>query len=73
MNSEKNQEPNFYYKDMKIQPIEYILTNNLNFLEGCIVKRISRYISKKDPIKDLEKIKYEVDLLIESIKSKKDI
>jgi hypothetical protein len=49
---------------MKIQPVEFITANRLSFLEGCIVKRISRWRSK-DGLKDLEKIKHEVDLLIE--------
>ena len=53
-----------HYKDMKIQPVEFINANKLSFLEGCIVKRISRWRSK-DGLKDLEKIKHEVDLLIE--------
>jgi hypothetical protein len=53
-----------HYKSMKIQPVEFITANNLSFLEGCIVKRISRWRSK-DGLRDLEKIKHEVDLLIE--------
>jgi len=58
-----------HYKDMKIQPVEFITTNNLGFLEGCIVKRICRW-REKDGLKDLEKIKHEVDLLIELNKLK---
>lgn len=53
-----------HYKTKKIQPVEYISANNLNFLEGCIVKRITRW-RDKNGIQDLEKIKHEVDLLIE--------
>lgn len=53
-----------HYKKMKIQPVEYITQNGLGFLEGCIVKRITRW-RDKDGIQDLEKIKHEVDLLIE--------
>lgn len=53
-----------HYKHMKIQPVQFITANGLSFLEGCIVKRISRWRSK-DGLKDLEKIKHEVDLLIE--------
>ena len=29
-----------HYKNFKIQPVEFITMNNLNFLEGCIIKRI---------------------------------
>lgn len=53
-----------HYKSKGIQPVEYIAANNLNFLEGCIVKRITRW-RDKDGFTDLEKIKHEVDLLIE--------
>jgi len=52
-----------HYKTMAIQPVEFITANNLGFLEGCIIKRISRWRSK-DGLKDLNKIKHEVDLLI---------
>jgi hypothetical protein len=56
-----------HYKGKRIQPVEYISANNLNFLEGCIVKRITRWRDKegKSRFEDLEKIKHEVDLLIE--------
>jgi len=53
-----------HYKDMRIQPVEFIHANGLGFLEGCIIKRICRWRAK-DGINDLEKIKHEVDLLIE--------
>ena len=53
-----------HYKGKAIQPVEYIHANKLNFLEGCIVKRITRW-RDKDGFQDLEKIKHEVDLLIE--------
>jgi hypothetical protein len=53
-----------HYKAKKIQPVEYIHANDLGFLEGCIVKRITRW-RDKDGFQDLEKIKHEVDLLIE--------
>ena len=53
-----------HYKDMKIQPVEFIHANNLGFLEGCIIKRICRWRAKNG-VEDLEKIKHEVDLLIE--------
>lgn len=56
-----------HYKDKRIQPVEYIAANNLNFLEGCIVKRITRWRNKpaNKRFEDLEKIKHEIDLLIE--------
>lgn len=53
-----------HYRKLAIQPVEFIHANNLGFLEGCIVKRISRW-RDKDGIQDLQKIKHECDLLIE--------
>jgi hypothetical protein len=52
-----------HYKNKTIQPVEFSHANNLGYLEGCIIKRITRW-REKDGIKDLEKIKHEVDLLI---------
>ena len=53
-----------HYKKMKIQPIEFIHANNLPFIEGNIVKYITRW-REKNGLKDLEKVKHYVDLLIE--------
>lgn len=32
-----------HYKKMAIQPTEYIISNNLTFPEGCVIKYISRH------------------------------
>lgn len=53
-----------HYKNKRIQPVEFSYANNLNGLEASIVKRITRW-RDKDGFQDLEKIKHEVDLLIE--------
>lgn len=53
-----------HYKDLKIQPIEYIHANGLNFLEGNVVKYITRHRNKNGK-QDLEKAKHYIDLLIE--------
>jgi hypothetical protein len=53
-----------HYKKLKIQPVEYIHGNGIPFIEGCIIKYASRW-RDKGGIKDLEKIKHFVDLLIE--------
>lgn len=55
-----------HYKGFVIQPVEYITRNQLSFLQGCIIKRISRYNKEGGKgLQDLEKIKHEVDLIIE--------
>ena len=56
-----------HYKKRKIQPVEFSHANGLNGLEASIVKRITRWRDKpaETRFQDLEKIKHEVDLLIE--------
>lgn len=53
-----------HYKDLPIQPVEYIYANALGYFEGNVVKYISRW-RKKNGIADLEKAKHYIDLLIE--------
>ena len=53
-----------HYKDMKIQPIEYILENNLGYCEANVVKYITRWRSKNG-VEDLRKAKHYIDILIE--------
>jgi len=53
-----------HYKDMAIQPSEFIFKNNLNWLEGNIVKYTCRH-AKKNGIQDLEKARHYLDLLIQ--------
>ena len=55
-----------HYKNFTIQPVEFISKNNLNFLQGCIIKRICRYrVPGGKGLQDLEKIKHEIDLIIQ--------
>lgn len=53
-----------HYKDLKIQPIEYIHANGIPFAEGSVIKYVSRWRAKGG-IKDLEKAKHFIELLIE--------
>ena len=52
-----------HYKNKSIQPIEYIVANKLNFIEGSVVKYITRW-REKNGVEDLNKIKHYIDLLI---------
>lgn len=58
------QEGGGHYKDCPIQPVEYIHANGLGFIEGCVVKYITRF-RQKNGLEDLLKIKHFIDLLIE--------
>jgi len=53
-----------HYRQGGIQPIEYIHANNLSFCEGNVVKYITRW-RHKDGLKDLEKAKHYIELLME--------
>jgi hypothetical protein len=53
-----------HYKALKIQPIEFLHANNIPFAEGCAIKYLCRW-RDKGGIKDLEKAKHFIELLIE--------
>ena len=44
-----------HYKDKKIQPIEYITANNLDFCQGNIVKYVTRH-KDKNGAEDIRKV-----------------
>lgn len=64
MSALTKQEGGSHYKDMKIQPVEFIHANNIPFIEGCIIKYASRW-RDKNGISDLRKIIHFAELLIE--------
>lgn len=53
-----------HYKDLKIQPIEYIHANGLDFFQGNIVKYATRH-KDKNGAQDLRKIIHYAQLAIE--------
>jgi len=53
-----------HYKDMPIQPVEFIHRNGIGFVEGCVIKYVTRW-RQKGGIEDLEKARHFLDLLIE--------
>jgi|GEM_PF-1023504 len=58
------QEGGGHYKDLKIQPIEYIHANGIPFAEGCAIKYLTRWRSKGG-VEDLKKARHFIDLLLE--------
>lgn len=53
-----------HYKKQKIQPVEYIHANGIGYFEGNVIKYVTRW-RDKNGIKDLEKARHYIDLLIE--------
>lgn len=64
MNSTKHQIGGTHYKDLAIQPVEYIHKNRLGFIEGCVVKYVTRW-KQKGGVEDLKKARHFLDLLID--------
>lgn len=53
-----------HYKTMAIQPTEFIHKNNLSFLQGNVIKYVSRY-KQKNGLEDLQKAKHYIELIIQ--------
>lgn len=58
------QEGGTHYKQLVIQPWDYIVSNNLGYLEGNIVKYVTRW-QTKNGVQDLLKAKHYLDKLLE--------
>lgn len=64
MTAKKHQVGGDHYQVQNIQPIDYILANQLDFCEGNIVKYVTRW-RYKNGIEDLKKARHYLDFLIE--------
>ena len=53
-----------HYTNGDIEPIDYINGNKMDYLEGNIIKYISRY-KYKNGVEDLEKARFYLNMLIE--------
>ena len=53
-----------HYSKLAIQPVEYINKNNLSYLQGNVIKYVTRY-KDKNGLQDLQKAKHYIDMLIE--------
>lgn len=55
-----------HYASMKIQPVEFITANNLTFLEGNVVKYISRHHAKNGA-DDVRKAIHYCELILKTV------
>lgn len=53
-----------HYAKFAIQPLEFIVRNNIPFLEGNVIKYVVRWKDKAG-IEDLKKARHYLDMLIE--------
>ena len=61
----EKQEGGDHHVNMVIQPIEFILANNIPHCEACIIKYVTRW-RNKNGIEDLRKARHYIDILIEN-------
>ena len=59
-----------HYKNLVIQPVEYITANNLSYLQGSVIKYVTRY-QDKNGIEDLQKAIHFVKMMIQEEEDKK--
>jgi len=60
-----------HYKAYKIQPIEFIVQNNLDFIQGNIIKYALRNKAGEDPTEKWNKIIHYCELAKDFLKNKK--
>ena len=54
-----------HYREMAIQPIEFILANNMGFAEGSVIEYVSRW-RQKGGLEDLKKALHFLEFITES-------
>lgn len=52
-----------HYKKLKIQPVEYIQANKLGFIEGSVIKYVTRH-KQKNGADDIKKAIHFLELLL---------
>ena len=69
MNSLQKQVGGNHYQGFTIPPVEFIQSNGLGFIEGCIIKYLCRYRKKHSNLDqqllDLKKAQHYLEMLVE--------
>lgn len=63
-NALSRQEGGAHYREYSIQPVEYIVANDLGFLAGNVVKYVTRY-RDKNGAEDIRKAIHYLELILE--------
>jgi hypothetical protein len=64
MSALDTQEGGSHYKDMAIQPVTFIVKNNIPFLEGNVIKYVCRH-ANKNGVQDIDKAIHYLQLIKE--------
>ena len=59
-----------HYTKGSIEPIDFIMSWEMSFLEGNVIKYVTRAPYKNNELKDLEKARFYIEKLIEQAKEK---
>ena len=62
MNPDNIKDPK-HYSRWKIEPVQFMMENEIPYAEGNVIKYVSRY-KRKNGIEDLKKAKQYIDFLI---------
>lgn len=68
MNNPKTQVGGSHYNDMKIQPVVFIMENNLSYCQGNVIKYVCRYMNKNGA-QDLVKAKQYIEFMLTELKN----
>lgn len=68
MNNPSTQVGGRHYNDMKIQPVVFIMENNLSYCQGNVIKYVCRYLDKNGA-QDLVKAKQYIDFMLTELKN----
>ena len=69
MSANERQEGGDHYRNKAIQSWDFIVANGMGYLDGCVVKYVSRF-REKNGVQDLEKAAHFLAKLIEVEKEK---
>lgn len=61
-----------HYKDMPIQPVEFIHANGIPYIEGAVIKYVCRW-RNKNGLDDLQKALHFIELLMQLEKNKEAV
>lgn len=64
MSALDTQQGGSHYKELAIQPVEYIMKNNLDYLQGNVIKYVTRHKSKNG-VEDIMKAIHYLELILE--------
>lgn len=66
-----NQVGGDHYKKYKIQPVEFIMANEIGYMEGNVIKYVVRH-KDKNGVQDLKKAMHYLEMLIEQYEKQQE-